>query len=251
MKILVPTKRVPDTDQRITVNADGRSIDESALPFVINPFDAIALEEALRIRESRDAETEVLAAGIGQDAYEDELRSALAMGADRAMLIEAESDLDPWNVAKTLVALVEREKPDLVLMGKQAVDDDLSQTGQFLAALLNWPCATFASKIEFISDSELRIARETDAGIETVRAPLPAVVTADLRLNEPRYASLPSILKARKKTIERLPLADLGIAIERRIEVIALEGSSTKRQCHRVADLDELISKLRDEAGVL
>lgn len=250
MKILVPTKRVPDTDHRITVSDDGRTIDDSLLPYVLNPFDAIALEEALRISEARDGDTEILAVGIGETAYEDELRSALAMGVDRAMLIEAESDLDPWNVAQALAALTAREKPDLILMGKQAVDDDLSQTGQFLAARLGWPCATFASKIEFLDDA-LRIARETDAGIETVRIHLPAVITADLRLNEPRYASLPSILKARKKTIETLPISELGINIDRRIEVLELEAATLKRQCVRVESVEQLIAKLRDEAGVL
>ncbi len=251
MKILVPTKRVPDTDQRIPVSDDGRSIDASSLPYVINPFDAIALEEALRIREAQAGETEILAVGIGGDVYEDELRSALAMGADRAMIIESGTDLDPWNVARTLAALVERERPDLVLMGKQAVDDDLGQTGQFLAALLDWPQATFASKVEFIGQRELRVARETDSGIETVRVRLPAVVTADLRLNEPRYASLPSILKARKKPIERVAFSELGVDIQPRIEVVALEAASSKRQCVRVSSIDELLTKLRDDAGVL
>ena len=250
MKILVPTKRVPDTDQKIRVTEDGRAIDTAMLPFILNPFDAIAVEEALRIRESQSVDVEIVAVGIGGDEYEAELRTALAMGADRAVLVQCTQPLDPWNVARILQEVVQRESPELVLMGKQAVDDDASQTGQFLAALLAWPQATFASEITFTDDG-LRVARETDLGIETVRVALPAVVTADLRLNEPRYASLPSILKAKKKTIEQLPLETLDIAIEPRITVVSMEAVNSQRSCEFVSDVDELIAKCRDEAGVM
>ncbi len=250
MKILVPTKRVPDTDQKIRVRDDGSGIDEENLPFVINPFDAIAVEEALRIRESSPEEVEVVAVGIGSDDYENELRTSLAMGADRAILIECAESLDPWNVARILCETVKREKPDLILMGKQAVDDDSNQAGQFLAALLDWPQATFASRLDFIEQG-LRVARETDAGIEVIVVGLPAVITTDLRLNEPRYASLPSILKARKKPIERIDFQQLGLAIEPRIQVLRMEAASTGRNCLRVNDVDELLNKLRDEAKVI
>ena len=172
------------------------------------------------------------------------------MGADRAILVECVDALDPWNVAKILLAVVHRETPDLVLMGKQAVDDDANQTGQFLAALLDWPQATFASKLE-LGDQRLRVSRETDAGIEVVSVSLPAVVTTDLRLNEPRYASLPSILKARKKSIERISLDELEFTSEPRIEILKMESASTKRDCVRVNDVDELLSRLRDETTVI
>ncbi len=250
MKILVPTKRVPDTDQKIRARDDGSGIDEANLPFVVNPFDAIAVEEALRIREDSTEPVEVVVIGIGSNDYENELRTSLAMGADRAILVECLEVLDPWNVARILLEIVRRENPDLILMGKQAVDDDANQTGQFLAALLDWPQATFASNLEFI-DQGLRVSRETDAGIEVVVVGLPAVITTDLRLNEPRYASLPSILKARKKTIERIDFGQLGLAIELRIEVLGMESTSTGRNCVRVDDVGQLLERLQDEAKVI
>ena len=250
MKILVPTKRVPDSDQKIRLREDDVGIDDNDLSYVVNPFDAIAVEEAIRIREASIEEVEVVAIGIGTDDYESELRTSLAMGADRAILIESADVLDPWNVARILCVTVKREKPDLVLMGKQAVDDDANQTGQFLAALLDWPQATFASKVEFI-DRGLRVSRETDLGIEVVVVGLPAVVTTDLRLNEPRYASLPSILKARKKPIERFDFKQLGITIEQRIQVLGMQVASTGRNCVRVNDVNELLGRLRDEAKVI
>jgi electron transfer flavoprotein beta subunit len=263
MKIFVPIKRVPDTDQKIRVRSDGLAI-EGDLPYVINPFDAIALEEALRIRESRSDESEVVVVGIGGDEYEKELRTALAMGADRAILVTCLEPLDPWNVAQLLKAVVEREQPDLVVPGKQAVDDDSNQVGQFLAALLNWPQATFASRVEFLEADEnpalgqdvggrqqVRVARETDAGIEIVRMGLPAVVTADLRLNEPRYASLPNIMKAKRKPLDRIDSGELGVAIEPRIEILKLEAPESQRSCVRVKDADELLKRLADEAKVL
>ncbi len=251
MKILVPCKRVPDTDHKVRVLPDGTGIDEANMPFVVNPFDAIALEESLRIREATGDGVEVIAVGIGSDEYEKELRTALAMGADRAVLVHCEETLDPWNVARILVAVVGREQPDLVLMGKQAVDDDASQAGQFLAALLDWPQATFASKIEFLEATKLRMARETDAGIETVLLQLPAVITADLRLNEPRYASLPSIMKARKKPIERVRFQDLEITLEPRVKILSVAASGSTRDCTMVSDVADLIGRLRNEAKVI
>jgi electron transfer flavoprotein beta subunit len=242
MKILVTCKRVPDTDQKIRVKEDGSGIDDSNLGYVLNPFDAIAVEEALQIREvdRSAAEIQIVVVGVGILDYEAELRTALAMGADRAILVENNTPMDPWTVANTIAAVVERESPDLVLMGKQAVDDDANQTGQFLAALLQWPQATFASKIEF-GGLGLQVARETDQGIETIEVPLPAVVTADLRLNEPRYASLPSILKARKKEIEIIPLADLHLNVAPQIEVLSMKSEVSQRNCVMLEDVSSLI----------
>ena len=244
MKILVPTKRVPDTDQKIVASDDGSSVQIEHIPYVINPFDAIALEEAVRISEQRSDSVEVVAVGIGGTGYEQQLRTALAMGAARAIRIECGEPLDPWNVARLLRAVVEREQPQLVLMGKQAVDDDANQTGQFLAALLDWPQATFASRVELINGA-VCVDRETDHGIETIRLALPAVVTADLRLNEPRYASIAGIMKARKKPLDVLSDRDLGIAIEPRMDVIRYRSAETRRRCERVSSTDELLERLR------
>src|SRR5262249_43406115 len=211
------------------------------------------LEEALRIRERAARPVEVLAVGIGSAAYEPQLRTALAMGADRALLVACDSSPDPWNVARLLAALVGKETPDLVLMGKQAVDDDANQAGQFLAALLDWPQAPFASRIEFDSGGPgfVRVSRETDAGLETVSVHLPAIITADLRLNEPRYASLPSLMKARKKPIENVGMHELGVDMEPRVHILRLEEATAQRTCVRVKDVEELIHRLRHEAKVI
>jgi electron transfer flavoprotein beta subunit len=243
MKILVPTKRVPDTDQKIVASSDLTRVQIEHIPYIINPFDAIALEEAVRISEQLGDSVEVIAIGIGAPGYEQQLRTALAMGAARAIHVACDNPLDSWNVARLLRAVIEREQPQLVLMGKQAVDDDGNQTGQFLAALLDWPQATFASRIEF-QDGDVVVDRETDHGIETVRLALPAVVTVDLRLNEPRYASIAGIMKARKKPLEVLTTGDLGIAIDPRIEVIRYRSAETRRQCERVSSVDELLERL-------
>lgn len=253
MKILVAIKRVPAPEQRVSIGPNGR-IDENDLSFTINPFDAIALEEALRIRERGQQAIEVLAVSIGRDDCDEQLRTALAMGADRALRIGVTEPLDPWNVAVTLAAVVRRENADLVLMGKQAIDDDSNQTGQFLAALLEWPQATFASKIELEDvpvPATARIDREIDAGIETVTVKMPAVITADLRLNEPRYASLPSIIKARKKPIEFMAADELGVTLETRVELVHLEVATSQRTCVRVKDVAELVHRLRHEAKVV
>ena len=245
MKNLVPTKSVPDTDQRIRIRSDGLGIETDSLPFVINPFDAIAVEEALQIREDSEREVEIVAVGIGTDECESELRTALAMGADRALLVSCSEACDPWNVACILCAIVRQQQPDLVLMGKQAVDDDANQTGQFMAAQLNWPQATFASKLEFLDQGGVRVWRETDAGLEIVVVHLPAVITTDLRLNEPRYASLPSMLKAKKKPIERIELKELGMKIEPRVHLLKLESVSQGRQCERLENVEQLVERLR------
>jgi len=254
MKFLVPIKRVPAPEQRILVGADGH-VDFSRLAFAINPFDAIALEESLRIRERGEGSVEVLAVTIGGAECEEQLRTALAMGADRALLVAAApTTLDSWCVARLLAAVVRREKPNVVLMGKQAIDDDANQAGQFLAALLGWPQATFASLVDFdfaAQPARVRVARETDLGIETISAALPVVITVDLRLNEPRYASLPSIMKARKKPIEHTSCEELEVLIEPRVELIRLESASSQRAGVRVKDVPELVHRLRNEAKVI
>jgi len=246
--VLVPTKRVPDTDGVIRVAPDGLDVDTSHLSYLINPFDAIAVEEALRLRERRD-DVEVVAVGIGGEAYEDELRTALAMGADRANRVDAPEPLDPWNVAEILAELSRRLEPRLVLMGKQAVDDDSAQAGQFLAARLGWPQATFASQIDD-SDDGATVARETDHGIETIAVTWPAVITVDLRLNEPRYASLPGIMAARSKAIQEIPLAELGIEIQRRVELVELEQVSSERAGQRLETVDELLDHLKENTDL-
>jgi electron transfer flavoprotein beta subunit len=251
MKILVPTKRVPSTDERVRIRPDGSGIEDAGLAYVINPFDAIALEEALHIREQRGSDVEVVAVGIGNADFESELRTALAMGADRALRIDFDGGLDPWSVAQVLAAVVRREKPNVVLMGKQAVDDDANQAGQMLAGLLDWPQATFASKIEFVEPAQLSVARETDRGLETILIRLPAVITADLRLNEPRYASLPALMKAKKRPIETISCQDLGVSPEPKVRLVRLEQVTIDRTCERVADAAELVHKLRYEAKVI
>ena len=249
MKILVPTKRVPDTDQKITATADGAGVASDHLPMVVNPFDAIALEEGVRIVEKLGDDSEVVAVGIGEAEYDQQLRTALAMGATRAICVECNRPLDPWNVARLLKEIVLREKPDLVIMGKQAVDDDANQTGQFLAALLDWPQATFASRVELLA-GEIRVDRETDHGIETLRLPLPAVVTTDLRLNEPRYASMAGIMKAKKKPLDVVPAEDLGVELEPRVEVLRYHSSETVRRGERLRNVEELVERLRQDIRV-
>lgn len=250
MKILVPTKRVPDTDQKIVASDDGSRVIVDHIPYVINPFDAIALEEAVRIGEQPGKEAEIVAVGIGDSGYEQQLRTALAMGASRAIHVLCEQELDPWNVARILRAIVQREHPQLVIMGKQAVDDDASQTGQFLAALLDWPQATFVSRLD-LADSELTVDRETDHGIETIQLPFPAVITVDLRLNEPRYASMAGIMKARKKPLEVLAADDLGVSIEPRVKVIRYRSAETRNRGERLNSVDQLIERLTRPGAAL
>jgi electron transfer flavoprotein beta subunit len=246
MKILVPTKRVPDPDQRVRATADGSGLEDKDLYYVPNPFDLIAVEEALAIREREIEDSEIVTVGVGVTDYEKELRATLAMGADRALLVETAANLDPWNVALALEKVVEREQPDLVLMGKQAIDDDSNQVGQFLAARLGWPQATFIASFALV-EGGAAIQRETDTGMESLKIALPAVVTADLRLNEPRYASMPQIMKARRRPIDRVALEDLGVTVAPRCEIVALEVPSANRTCAFLDSADELLDALRNE----
>jgi len=244
VKILVCVKRVPDPNLRVSVRADGQGIDDEDLTFVINPFDEVALEEAISLRERSAEPVEVVAVAIGGEECEEQLRIALAMGADRAARVACDQPLDSWNVARSLQQVVLRESPQLVLLGKQAVDDDANQAGQFLAALLDWPQATFASRLELL-DGAARVARETDAGIETLRVSLPAVVTVDLRLNQPRYAALAAILRARKKPLQTLSLEELDITCEPRVRVLGLHAAAGDRACRMAGSVDELVQQLR------
>jgi electron transfer flavoprotein beta subunit len=251
MKILVPLKRVPDADARIRLKPDGSGIETDGLKYAVNPFDAIALEEALRLEEKL-GEIEIVVVSIGGPECAEQLRTGLAMGADRAILVRADQPLDSLAVARVLKALVEKEAPNFVLMGKQAIDDDSNQAGQMLAALLGVAQATFVSKLELLdNNTRARCARETDAGIETVEVRLPAVLTTDLRLNEPRYVALPAIMKAKKKPLAEMALADLGVAAASQVTVLKLEAPPKRRAGVRVKTVDELVAKLRDEARVL
>ena len=250
MKILVPIKRVPDPYGKVRLTSGGQ-IDESDLKWVINPFDEIALEEAVRLRE-RGVPVEIVTVAIGAPVHEEQLRASLAMGADRALLILDEAPTDPDVISHLLAAVCRRETPDLVLMGKQAIDDDFSQTGQRLAALLGWPQATFASQIELASDAgSARVTREVDSGRETLQVALPAVITADLRLNEPRYVALPAIIKARSKPLQRLDVSELGSRPQARVIVHSLEAPQPRKPGRRVNSVQELIAALRDEARVI
>ncbi|HZO89589.1 MAG TPA: electron transfer flavoprotein subunit beta/FixA family protein [Chthonomonadaceae bacterium] len=250
MRILVPIKRVPDPYGRVRLTPDGQ-VDTSDITWVINPFDEIALEEAVRLRE-RGIEAQIVAVGIGSAAWEEQLRAALAMGADRALLVLYEAPADPGVISHLLAAVCRRESPDLVLMGKQAIDDDCNQVGQRLAALLGWPQATFASAVEISADgAHARVTREVDAGRETLEVALPAVITADLRLNQPRYVALPAIIKARAKPLERLPASELGPCPPARVHVLKLETPPPRKPGRKVHSVDELIAALRDEARVI
>jgi electron transfer flavoprotein beta subunit len=248
MKILVPVKRVPDPYTRIQLTLDGR-LDASDLKWVINPFDEIALEEAVRLREG-GADVEIVSVSVGEAACEEQLRASLAMGADRAILIETSEVLEPQSVANLLCAVFQREEATLVLMGKQAIDDDYGQTGQLLAARLGVPQATFASKLTLEPGGAV-VIREVDAGRETVRVTLPAVVTVDLRLNEPRYVALPAIIRARNKPLERLSPGEMGGVAAPQIEVLELLAPPTRKAGRKVGSVDELITALREEAKAL
>jgi electron transfer flavoprotein beta subunit len=251
MKILVPLKRVPDADTRIRIKPDGSGIETEGFKYAVNPFDAIALEEALRLEEKL-GEIDIVVVSIGGADCVEQLRTGLAMGADRAILIQADQPLDSLSVAKVLKALVQNEKPDFVLMGKQAIDDDSNQAGQMLAALLGVAQATFVSRLELLdNNTRARCGRETDAGIETVEVPLPAVLTTDLRLNEPRYVSLPGIMKAKKKPLAEMALAELGVEASSHATVMKFEAPPKRSAGVRVKSVDELLAKLRDEARVI
>ena len=249
MKVLVSCKRVVDFNVRVRVRHDGSGVDLANVKMSINPFDEIAVEEAIRLKEKGVA-TEVVVVSCGVAACQETLRMALALGADRAVLVQSDADLQPLAVAKLLKALVERERPQLVLGGKQAIDDDSNQVGQMLAALLGWPQAVYASSVT-ISDDRVRVTREVDGGAETVECRLPAVVTADLRRNEPRYATLPNIMKAKKKPLEVVTPESLGVDVTPRIRVLRVAEPQRRVAGQRVASVQDLVAKLRHEAKVI
>jgi len=249
MKILVAVKRVIDYNVQIRVKEDGSGVVTDNVKMSTNPPDDNAVEEAVKIKESGKA-TEVIAVTIGEEKAQETVRKALAVGADRGIHVKADGILEPLTVSKLLQKVVDKEKPDLVLMGKQAIDDDCNQTGQMLSALLNWPQATFASKID-VKDKKLEVVREVDEGLETIEINLPAVVTCDLRLNEPRYASLPNIMKAKKKTIDLLNASDLGVDDSARIQQIKVEEPPKRKAGIKVASVAELVQKLKNEAKVI
>lgn len=251
MKILVTVKRVPDPETTIRVKPDGSGIVTDNIKYVINPFDEIAIEEALRIKEKLGG-SEVVLASIGTKVISEQLRTGLAMGADRALLVLCDQDLDSLAVSRILAKLVERESPQLVLMGKQAIDDDSNQAGQMLAALLDWPQATFASKVELAADQKsAQVIREVDGGLETVGFSLPGIITADLRLNEPRYASLPGIMKARKKEIREIPVAELNADTTPCLKVQKMDPPAKKTGGKKVETVQQLLDLLHTEAKVI
>jgi len=249
MKIVVPVKRVVDFNVKIRVKSDGSGVDLANVKMSMNPFDEIAVEEAVRIKERGEA-SEVVAVSIGPVKAQDTLRTALAMGADRAILVKTDAVVEPLGVAKLLKRVVENEGADLVIMGKQAIDDDCNQSGQMLAGLLGWPQGTFASKIE-LADGKVRVVREVDGGLETLLLSRPAVITTDLRLNEPRYASLPNIMKAKKKPIDETTPEALGVDIAPRLKVIEVVEPKVREAGIKVDSVAVLIDKLKNEAGVL
>ena len=249
MKVLVPVKRVIDFNVAVRVKTDGSGVDLSNVKMSINPFDEIAVEEALRLKEAGKAE-EVIAVSIGPKECTETIRTALAMGADRGILILCEHGLEPLTVAKVLKEVCAEESPGLVIMGKQAIDDDCNQTGQMLAALLGWPQGTFASAIE-LGDGTANVTREVDGGLQTLKLNLPMIVTTDLRLNEPRYASLPNIMKAKKKPIDEKTPEDLGVDTAPRLTTLKVEDPPKRQAGVIVADVVELVDKLRNEAGVI
>ncbi len=249
MKVLVPVKRVVDANVKIRVKPDHSGVDLANVKMTMNPFDEISIEEAIRLKEAGKAK-EVVVVSIGPGKSEETLRSALAMGADRAILVETEEQLEPLAVAKILKGIASTEKPDLIIVGKQAIDDDCNQTGQMLSALLGWAQATFASKIEVEADS-VKVTREVDGGLQTVELRLPAVVTSDLRLNEPRYASLPNIMKAKKKPVEKKMPAEFGIDIGPRLTILKTEEPESRKAGVRVQSTAELLDKLKSEARVI
>ncbi len=249
MKVLVAVKRVIDAYVKVRVKADQTGVETTNVKMSMNPFDEIGVEEAIRLKEAGVA-SEVVAVSMGVAQCQETIRTALAMGADRGILVETDAELQPLAVAKLLKAVVEAEKPEIVILGKQAIDDDANQTGQMLAALLGWPQATFTSKIE-IADGAATVTREVDGGLEKLSMKLPLVVTTDLRLNEPRYASLPNIMKAKRKPIDVKTPEDLGVDIAPRIEVLKVVEPPKREAGVKVADAAELVAKLRDEAGVI
>ena len=249
MKILVPVKRAVDKDVKIRVKADGTGVELGNVKMSMNPFDEIAVEEAVRLKEA-GVVTEVVAVSIGVAACQETLRTAMALGADRGVLIDTAAELEPLHVAKLLHALVGREQPQLVFLGKQAIDDDAGQTGQMLAALLRWPQATYASKVS-VAGAGVEVTREVDGGLETLALDLPAVVTVDLRLNSPRYATLPNIMKAKKKPLEILSAASLGVDLAPRTQLLKVSEPKARAGGIKVPDVTTLLNKLKTEAKVI
>ena len=249
MKILVPVKRVVDYNVKIRVKSDGTGVETANVKMSMNPFDEIAVEEAIRLKEAGTA-TEIIAVSIGVQQCQETIRTALAMGADRGILVQTDDDLQPLAVAKLLKAVIDKEAPEVVILGKQAIDDDSNQTGQMLAALLGWSQATFASNIE-IGDGTADVTREVDGGLETITVKLPMVVTTDLRLNEPRYASLPNIMKAKKKPIDPTTPDELGVDVAPRLVVLSVVEPPKRQEGVKVEDVAELVDKLRNEAKVI
>ena len=249
MKILVPVKRVIDYNVKVRVKADQTGVELANVKMAMNPFDEIAVEQAIRLKEAGTA-TEIVAVSIGPDQSQETIRTALAMGADRGIHVPASHDTEPLAVAKILKALVDKEAPGLVILGKQAIDDDCNQTGQMLSALLGWPQATFASGVEIAADA-LNVIREVDGGLEHISSKLPAVITVDLRLNEPRYASLPNIMKAKKKPLDQVSLDDLGVDASQRLTVVKVEEPPAREAGITVASVSELVDKLKNEAKVI
>jgi electron transfer flavoprotein beta subunit len=248
MKILVPVKRAIDKDVKIRVKADGSGVELGNVKMSMNPFDEIAVEEAIRLKESGKA-TEIVCVSIGPAQAVETIRTALAMGADRGILVKTDTAIEPLAVAKILKAVAEAEKPGLIIMGKQAIDDDCNQTGQMLAALLGWPQGTFASKVALDGEA-LMVTREVDGGLQTVKLKVPAIVTTDLRLNEPRYASLPNIMKAKKKPIEEKTAADYGVDVKARLEVIKTAEPPVRKAGVKVNSVAELVEKLKEAGAV-
>jgi electron transfer flavoprotein beta subunit len=249
MKVLVPVKRVVDANVKVRVKADGSAVELANVKMAMNPFDEIAVEEAIRLKEAGKVE-EIVVVSIGPQQAQETLRTALAMGADRAILVKADGEVEPLGVAKVLKGVVEAEQPGMVILGKQAIDDDSNQTGQMLAALLGWAQGTFASKIELTGD-KATVTREVDGGLQVVDLKMPAIVTADLRLNQPRYASLPNIMKAKKKPLDEKTPADFGADVTPRLKVLKTEEPSGRKAGVKVASVAELVDKLKNEAGVL
>ena len=249
MKILVPIKRVVDYNVKVRPLSDNSNVDLNNVKMAVNPFCEIALEEAVRLKESGKA-TEVIAVSVGQTDSQEQLRTALALGADRATLVETDSILEPLAIAKVLQKIIEDEKPDLIILGKQAIDGDNNQTGQMLGALLDYPQATNASEVS-INDSSITVTREIDGGLQTLELTIPSIVTTDLRLNEPRYASLPNIMKAKKKELNVIPAADLGIDLGCRTELLSVELPPSREAGIMVETVDDLVDKLKNEAKVI
>jgi electron transfer flavoprotein beta subunit len=249
MKALVPVKRVVDYNVKVRVKSDGSGVDTANVKMSMNPFDEIAVEEAVRLKE-KGVLTEVVAVSCGPTQCQETLRTAMAIGADRAILVETGDELQPLAVAKLLKALADKEQPQLIILGKQAIDDDCNQTGQMLAALCNWPQATFASKVE-VADGHATVTREVDGGLETLKIKLPAVVTTDLRLNEPRYVTLPNIMKAKKKTLEVMKPADLGVDVTPRLKTLKVTEPPKRGAGVKVPDVATLVAKLKNEAKVI